>query len=147
MQATEMIQTDDYGTVQRRLYSLLDSHNVPPAMYSELVDYFGPDATAEIMAYVKSKGRSRLNYGDVHRDRPARPERRATQAVDLLAEHKCGRAVGYHVRRGPAPLQGQATALGFRLIGTRGIVDVDFNMQPVAVHIVNPIEALNNEEI
>lgn len=66
---TTLIDTDTYGRVTRYALGVLRSHNVPPALYDELADYFRGDLT-RLVRYVKSKGRSNLNYGDVFRDQP-----------------------------------------------------------------------------
>lgn len=68
----KMVYDEWYGEVsfaQRRAYR---ANNVPPAMHVELVEYFGESSHAAITAYVKAKGPSALNYGDVFRDRPDR---------------------------------------------------------------------------
>lgn len=65
-----LIQTDWYGEVTRSLYGVLRSHNVPPALYDELVEYFGKNNHSGIYRYVKARGKSNLEYGMVFRDRP-----------------------------------------------------------------------------
>lgn len=59
-----------YGELTFAQRAAYRANNVPPALHDELIEYFGRTGHAAITAYVKAKGRSALNYGDVFRDRP-----------------------------------------------------------------------------
>lgn len=67
---SKIVFDEMYGNLSFAQRTAYRQGNVPPAMHDELTAYFGSDNHAAITAYVKSKGRNGLNYGDVHRDRP-----------------------------------------------------------------------------
>lgn len=66
----KMVYDEWYGELSFAQRSAYRTHNIPPALHQELVEYFGAASHAAITAYVKSKPRNAMNYGDVFRDRP-----------------------------------------------------------------------------
>lgn len=58
---------ESYGEVSKPQLAAYKSHNVPPALHDEIVDYFGEHNHRDITNYVKSQGRNGLDYGDVYR--------------------------------------------------------------------------------
>ena len=65
-----LVYDESYGELSIAQRAAYRSHNIPPALHDELVEYFGADSHAAITAYVKSKPKSAMNYGDVFRDQP-----------------------------------------------------------------------------
>lgn len=65
----KMVYDEWYGDLTYALRTQIRAKNVPPALYDELVDYFGAGNFDAMTAYLKAKPRS-MNYGEVYRDRP-----------------------------------------------------------------------------
>ena len=80
---TTLVYDEQYGEISRAQRTAYRANNIPPALHDELVEYFGAGNHDAITAYVKSKGRSQLNYGDVYRDKPARPGQDAYWVVTV----------------------------------------------------------------
>lgn len=80
---SEIVFDESYGQLSRAQQAAYRANNIPPALHAELVEYFSAGNHDAIAAYVKSKGRSQLNYGDVFRDRPERPSQDAYWVVTV----------------------------------------------------------------
>lgn len=51
---SEVIYTDDYGDVTRRMWNLWRKRNVTPAEHDDMVDHFGRGAHDEMVEWVES---------------------------------------------------------------------------------------------
>ena len=69
------VYSDAYGETTEGLRRALKGCNVPPALYGDLLDYFGPNADAAMARFVRSQGRNGLDYTGPRSVRALRPDR------------------------------------------------------------------------